>query len=65
MNDIKELRASMGVSQSQFAEHFGIPVKSIQNWEIEKSHPPKYVPNLIKRILEYRKRFGELQNGGE
>ena len=64
MNEINELRASIGVSQSQFAEHFGIPVKSIQNWEIEKSHPPKYVPNLIRRIIEYEKRY-KPKNGGE
>ena len=65
MNEIKELRNDMGLSQSKFAEYFEIPVKSIQNWEIEKSHPPAYVPGLIRRIIAYQKKYGELKNGGE
>lgn len=65
MDEIKDLRKEMGLSQSKFAEYFDIPVKSVQNWEIERSHPPAYVPGLIRRILDYRKKFGELKNGGE
>lgn len=65
MDEIKDLRKEMGLSQSKFAEYFDIPLKSVQNWEIERSHPPAYVPRLIRRILDYRKKFGELKNGGE
>jgi DNA-binding transcriptional regulator YiaG len=65
MCEIKDLRSDTGMSQKEFAYYFDIPVDSIQNWETQRRKPPKYVPNLIKRILEYRKRFGELQNGGE
>lgn len=65
MCEIKDLRSDAGMSQKEFADYFHIPVDSIQNWETQRRKPPKYVPYLIKRILEYRKRIGELQNGGE
>lgn len=65
MYDIKDLRFDSGMSQKEFAEYFDIPIDSIQNWETHRRQPPKYVPNLIKRILDYRKVYGELQNGGE
>lgn len=31
--DVKELRRSLGLSQSQFAKQYGIPVSTIKNWE--------------------------------
>ena len=31
--DVRELRARMGLSQSQFAARFGFSLDSIQNWE--------------------------------
>lgn len=48
---IKELRALTGLSQSKFAEKFGIPVKTIQSWEIELRSPAPYIPDLIEKIL--------------
>ena len=65
MNEVKELRSQAGMTQKEFAEYFGIPVDSIQNWETNYRRPPKYVPDLIRRILAYREKYGELQNGGE
>lgn len=65
MNEIKELRLRTSMTQKEFAEYFGIPVDSIQNWETEYRKPPKYVPSLIKRILYYREKYGELEDGGE
>lgn len=49
---IKELRTITGLSQSQFAKKFHIPVSSVQNWEINRRQPPDYVIWLIQRILE-------------
>lgn len=65
MDEIKDMRTETGMSQKDFAEYFGIPVDSVQNWETQRRKPPTYVPGLIRRILDYRKKFGELKNGGE
>lgn len=50
--DIKDIRQTTGLSQSKFAEHFGIPVRTLQQWEQGKSSPPDYVANMMAYILE-------------
>lgn len=52
---IKELRAQTGLSQSQFAAHFQIPVRTLQHWEQGRQEPPPYVVAMIERILESEK----------
>ena len=47
---IKELRVIMTMSQRQFAEYFGIPIRTIQCWEIGQRKPPDYIPKLLERI---------------
>lgn len=48
---IKELRKSMGLSQSKFAEKFDIPVRTLQQWEQGRSEPPVYVIKMISYIM--------------
>lgn len=49
--NIKSIRKETGLSQSKFATHFEIPVRTIQQWEQEVRTPPSYVVKLIKRVL--------------
>ena len=44
---ISEIRALTRMSQRQFAQHFGIPVGTLRNWEQGISTPPEYVFNMI------------------
>lgn len=50
---IKEMRASMGLSQSKFSEYFGIPIRTIQDWEHGKRTPPEYVPRLMQYKIDH------------
>lgn len=47
---VKELRAKTGLSQSKFAAYFGVPVRTLQEWEQEKRTPPEYVVSMMERI---------------
>lgn len=47
---VKEFRQSTGLSQNKFAEHFGIPVRTLQEWEQDRQNPPPYLLDLLKRI---------------
>ena len=53
MNEIKELRKTTGLSQTEFGKRLGgIPLRTIQNWENEVRACPPYVIELIRfRIL--------------
>lgn len=47
MMKISELRGVIKMSQRQFAEHFGIPVGTLRNWEQGIANPPEYVFQMI------------------
>lgn len=46
---IKELRDKSGLSQSDYAEYFDIPLRTIENWESETNSrkPPIYLIELM------------------
>lgn len=48
---IKELRNRLGLTQNEFAERFGIPVRTVQQWEQGRQEPPSYVVELIKKTI--------------
>lgn len=52
MNEIREIRNKMNLSQQKFGNYFGIPLRTVQRWEYGESKPSVYVVNMIKRILE-------------
>ena len=53
---IKELRESTGLSQSQFAEKFHIPVGTLQHWEQGVRKPPEYVVYMLSILIEKNKK---------
>ena len=46
-HNIKMLRLKTGLSQTQFAQEFGIPVSTYRKWEQGEATPPDYVLALI------------------
>lgn len=47
---IKELRQLSGMSQQKFGDYFGIPVRTIQNWEAGINQCADY----LVRLMEYK-----------
>ena len=47
---IRKLRKQTELSQVEFARLFGIPTRTIENWEMDndKSKPPAYIINLLE-----------------
>lgn len=54
---VKEMRALTGLSQSKFGSLFNIPTKTVQNWESERTHPPKYTVDMMEKILRLEKKI--------
>ena len=48
--NIKDIRTLTGLSQSKFAERYGIPVRTLQGWEAGKK-VPDYVLVLLDRVV--------------
>lgn len=47
---VRKLRNSLGMSQQEFSEVFGIPVNSIRQYEIGRYMPPPAVRAYLKVI---------------
>lgn len=58
---IKELREKTGLSQSRFAARFGIPVRTVQQWEQGVYKPLPYVVSMIERIMELEEECKQLR----
>ena len=49
---LKELRTSIGMSQVSFAKEFGIPVRTIEDWESGKRTVRDYIVALLYRVAK-------------
>lgn len=52
---IKELRKAAGMTQKAFAEYFGIPRRTVEDWEADKRTPPPYLLDLMMYKLKNEK----------
>lgn len=60
--NFKEMRERSGMSRPQFAEHFGIPYRTVQNWELGLRECPEY---LLRLFEYYLKKEGFMRNADE
>lgn len=54
---VKEIRQSTGLSQGKFCEALGIPVRTLQKWEIGERSCPEYVVGLIAYRVQHDPQF--------
>ena len=48
---IKELRDLLNVSRAEFSRRYGIPSRTLEDWEKGKRTPPPYVVTLLERVV--------------
>ena len=48
--EVKKLREKMGMNRREFSDYYGIPYRTVQDWEAEKRELPDY----LLRLLQYR-----------
>lgn len=54
--EFKDLRENSGMNKMQFSHFFGIPYRTIQNWELGLRQCPNYVLSLMHYKLESEKK---------
>ena len=57
--EVKKLRDSMKMNRREFCEYFGIPYRTVQDWEAEKRELPEYLFRLMKYRAENEKMISE------
>lgn len=56
---VKQLRSEAGMTQKQFADYFGIPYRTLQDWERGVRHMPDYLLRLFVYKMKMEKLTGE------
>ena len=49
---IKELRESTGMNRREFCDYFGIPYRTVTEWERDNRHAPEYVMRLLEYYIQ-------------
>jgi DNA-binding transcriptional regulator YiaG len=52
-----QLRMETGMNRREFAEYFGIPYRTMQDWELGNRTMPEY----LFRLMEYKIKMEKLQ----
>lgn len=55
----KEIRERSGMTRNQFCEYFGIPYRTVQDWELGNRKCPEYLLNLIHYKLVNEEKIKE------
>lgn len=55
---IKEIRDLLNVSRAEFSRRYGIPSRTLEDWEKGKRTPPPYVITLLERVVTEDKQNG-------
>lgn len=55
---IKEMRDLLNVSRAEFSRRYGIPSRTLDDWEKGKRTPPPYVITLLERVVTEDKQSG-------
>ena len=59
--NIKDLREQYGMKRPEFAEYFGIPYRTLQDWELGTANCPAYLFDLMQYKLAAEAEKGESQ----
>lgn len=51
---IKELRTNACMTQKEFAEYFGIPKRTVENWESKNETSARECPEYLINLMEYK-----------
>ena len=44
---LQALRLAAGLSQAELAQAAGVPVSTLQNWEIDRTHPARQLVGVL------------------
>lgn len=57
---VKELRSEYQMNIKQFSEYFGIPYRTVQNWNSGTRECPTYLVDLMRYKLSNEREKGEI-----
>lgn len=62
-DEMIEFRKSTGMNRKMFAEYFGIPYRTMQDWELGNRQMPEYLFRLMVYKVKMEGLYREEKNG--
>ena len=59
--EVRELRDRLGMNRREFSDYYGIPYRTVQDWEAKKRELPEY----LLRLMIYRAEMERLNKKDE
>ena len=59
--ELLELRKRTGMNRREFAEYFGIPYRTVQDWELGN----RIMPDYLLRLMAYKVAIEGLEKAGK
>lgn len=56
---LTDLRKRTGMNRKEFCEYFGIPYRTMTDWELGNRHMPEY----LLRLMTYKVKMEHLDSG--
>lgn len=56
---ITEIRQSTGLNRTAFAAKYGIPYRTIDDWENGRRQPPEWLPEILEKAVKYDTKEGQ------
>lgn len=53
-----EIRAILGVSRAEFSRRYGIPIRTLEDWDAGVRTPSDWVLALLERVVREDKKRG-------
>ena len=51
---IRSIREKTGLNRREFSDKYGIPVRTLEEWEAGRRTPPEYVVMLLSYVVEFQ-----------
>lgn len=62
---IKDIRNELNISRASFSRKYGIPLRTIEDWDAGKSKIPEYTEKLIKYTLFVKEMMSDEEDSTE
>ena len=59
----RRIRGMLGVSRTEFSRRYGIPVRTLENWDNGKNSPPDWILALLERVVREDAEKEDEENG--
>ena len=61
--ELRTIREEIGMNRREFSEYFGIPYRTVQDWEAGKRKMPEYLLRLMMYKLKMEKMINQEDDG--